>query len=605
MAKIRILDEEIYTRIAAGEVVVNPAAVVKELLENSIDAGATAVTVEISGGGVKYIRVTDNGSGIEKADMPFAIEKHATSKIRSLDDLEKIATLGFRGEALSSIAAVSMLNIASRVKESTEGYILETRGGKDVNISPAGLPEGTTVKVENLFFNIPARKKFLKSAAAETTALTNVVLHTMLARPDISFKLVNHDKVIYHTSGNGNTVDVIRVLYGNDTADRLREIKAAVGQVSISGYISDSSLTFRSGRNITVILNGRYVESKTIRQAVISGYGERLLKGFFPFAVLYIYLPVKQTDVNVHPSKLQVNMFDEQRVLEAVQHATKKALEPDIPPAVHIDEGFGRPHASNIWKEDARQRNVSQTPERLMGEQYKTLPYRNALHVETDINKGFQETIDTHVGEPVPEAGEQLQLEDVRRLVDYRIVGQVFKTYILVEYDETLYIIDQHAAHERITYERLKAQAKSGQVASQTLLSPFVMKHTPEDFESLQKHKDLLFSLGFEYEEFGACTLRYGALPVAVEKSGAMKLIEEILATVEKRSDDIVLLQDTIIKSACKHSVRAGYELSERHIAALMTEISELDAIPHCPHGRPIAVALGKKELEKGFKRRI
>lgn len=617
--RICVLDEAVYARIAAGEVVVNPAAVVKELMENSMDAGATAITVEISQGGKELIRVTDNGSGIYPEDVPLAIQKHATSKISNVDDLGRIETLGFRGEALSSMAAVSRLTVKTRTQDSVEGTILTVSGEHQPEIISAGLPEGTTVTVENLFYNIPARLKFLKNTARETTNVTSVVSRLIFANPHIAVKYISNGKVIYHSPGNGALRDAVVAVYGKEIVPRVAEVNFSTTDLTIHGLISKPSHLYKSTHYMCFFLNGRYIQSKNLQAAVMRGFGERLLRGHYPFSVLHLTLPADQADVNVHPNKLQVMLHEEPEVLDAFNRAVHEALnQQNVPPVLEIPQAAeqnkellssaereGKPNfpefrsAERLYQKSGSR--AAQTPGALMDYTVAGTTEKPSVY---QPEQDFGELIESVKKYQNPPKEEQAEIEDVRRLIDYRIIGQVWNTYVMVESSESLYLIDQHAAHERINFERMKKAAIEGTVAAQSLLIPYVATLPAEDFALLQKHAEFLESLGFDFEEFGPLTLKFNALPVQAEISGAEKMIDNLLEELRNvRGNDVLLLRDTVIRASCRYSIKAGYQLSDAQIEELMQEITELDAIPNCPHGRPIAIVIKKSDLQKGFKR--
>ena len=610
--RITVLEEAVYKRIAAGEVVVNPAAVVKELMENSMDAGATAITVEISQGGKELIRVTDNGIGIVAEDVPLAIQKHATSKISTLDDLDKIGTLGFRGEALSSIAAVSRLMIQTRTADSPEGTVLSVSGEHGPEIISAGLAEGTTVKVENLFYNIPARMKFLKNTSRETVNVTSVVSKLIFANPHISIKYISNGKVVYHSPGNGNLKDAIVAVYGKDMAHKLAKTDHTFGEIHVHGLVSQPTFLYKSTNYMCFFLNGRYVQSKNLQSAVLRGYGERLLRGHYPFSILHIDLPLSRADVNVHPSKLQVMLYNETDVLDTIQKAVHTSLEESSAPPVLSFAELEIPPEKTGFPVNERQTEAfpelrsakkiyepmssraAQSPNHIM-------PPREPLNVFQPA-QDFEALIDSVAKYHAPEEEQEI-FEDVRRLTDYRVIGQIWNTYVIVECADRLYLIDQHAAHERINFERMKKAATEGGAAAQNLLVPYIATLPAEYFSLLTRNIELLQSLGFELEEFGPLTFKFSALPAQVEKSTAEKLIEEILFELRNTRDDILLMRDAVIRASCRYSIKAGYQLSDEQIEELIKEITELETIPNCPHGRPIAVVLKKSDLQKGFKR--
>ncbi len=607
--RIHVLNEAVYARIAAGEVVVNPAAVVKELMENSMDAGATSITVEIAQGGKELIRVTDNGSGIHPQDVPLAIEKHATSKISTVDDLGAIQTLGFRGEALSSMAAVSRLTIRTRTPDSAEGTVLAVSGERAPEIISAGLPEGTTVVVENLFYNIPARMKFLRNTARETTNVTSVVSKLIFANPHISIKYISNGKMIYHSPGNGALKDAVIAVYGKEIAPRVIEVSSPQGAIRVSGLISQPTQLYKSTHYLCFFLNGRYIQSKNIQAAILRGFGERLLRGHYPFAVLHINIPPDEADVNVHPNKLQVMFYEELALLEMIEHAVSGALDQNSrPPVLNIPEDAPKTEepiypefrsADRLYRQPAK---VSQNPSYILAKE-PSFTKKEETPPVFQPSQDFETLIESVTQyRTVPE--DQTVIEDVRRLNDYRIIGQIWNTYVLVECSETLYLIDQHAAHERINFERMKKNVAQGTPAAQSMLIPYVATLPPEEFALLEKHRDLLTELGFEYEEFGPFSFKFTALPVVSESGSAQRLIDDVLEELRNlRTSDLLLLRDTVIRASCRHSIKAGYQLSDAQIAELMQEITALEAIPNCPHGRPIAIALKKSDLQKGFKR--
>lgn len=610
--RICVLDEAVYNRIAAGEVVVNPAAVVKELMENSMDASATAITVEIAQGGKELIRVTDNGSGIVYEDLSLAVQKHATSKINSVEDLGNIGTLGFRGEALASMAAVSRLTIQSRTLKSPEGGILTVSGEHTPEIVSAGLAEGTTVKVENLFYNIPARMKFLKNTSRETVNVTSVVSKLIFANPHIAIKYISNGKIVYHSPGNRSLKDAVIAVYGKDISHKITEVDFAAGQVRLSGLISHPTFLYKSTNYMCFFLNNRYVQSKNLQAAAMRGFGERLLRGHYPFVVLHIDLPLDRADVNVHPNKLQVMLYDEADVLDAVEHAIRSALDINsAPPVLDIPESSSqKEYPVGLEKNDQQIFPEFRPAKKLYSSSIKAAQVPNAIVPRQEFLKeaayeptqDFEQLVESVSAYHAPEE-EQVVIEDVRKLLDYRIIGQVWNTYVIVECADCLYLVDQHAAHERINFERMKKETLSGGTVSQALLIPYVITLPAEDFAVLQKRGDLLRSLGFVMEEFGPLTLKFDAFPIQVEKNGAEKLIEEVLYELQNTKKDILLLRDAVIRASCRYSIKAGYQLSDAQIEELMREITELEAIPNCPHGRPIAVVLKKSDLQKGFKR--
>ncbi len=681
MNRIHILPEQVYTRIAAGEVVVNPAAVVKELVENAIDANATAVTIEIAQGGKELIRVTDNGSGIHAEDLPLAIQKHATSKIAVMEDLTNIASLGFRGEALASMAAVSQMRIASRTQDSLEGATLCVDGEHPPQIEAAGLPEGTTVRIENLFYNIPARRKFLKNTAKETANVSGVVSRLILAHPEIAVKYINNGNIVYQSPGSGKSLDAMMTVFGHEIRSRVLPVSLQAHELRIHGYLVTPSFLRKSAGHICFVLNGRNIASKAMQSALMDGYGERLLRGHFPLAVIYLELPASQTDVNVHPNKLQVMLYEEPAILGNLQKAVKEALSAqEAPPTLSLSNVTPHKEASSLpaalpqaeqvqqperasqtavqkhetedaseadleqvartfaqnrielqprqkaaqaaavmedWSQsDARPastpqaaKRTTQADEKLYQPQQNTIPREPGSLTEeggADIiaqsERAFGKVLDQILR---PDDAQQTMIEDVRSLAQYRVIGQCWNAFLIVESGDMLYFVDQHAAQERTNFERLKELAHRGGIPAQSVLIPHVEQLSGEDFLLLQQNQDLIASLGFEMEEFGPLCMKFSAFPAQVEQAGFHELVDGLLYELKHDSKEVLPLRERLIRRACKSSIKAGDALAPQELEEIMQQILHQDAIPTCPHGRPIAIAITKTEIQKGFKRKL
>ncbi len=647
MKRISMLNEQVYTRIAAGEVVANPAAVVKELCENSIDAASTAITVEIKEGGKKYIRVSDNGSGIHKEDILLTIEKHATSKISLLEDLDNISTMGFRGEALFSISAVSNLTISSRTNDSNEGCVLKVVDNQK-NVAYAGLPEGTTITVENLFYNVPARLKFLSNTTRETVGVSNIMAKLILANPDIAFKYINNDKIIYQSPGNNKAIDALMSIYDSNIKNKVKEVNYSKDDILITGYVSAPDFLYRSTANISVFVNNRYIKSKSIQEQIIHSYGERLLKGHFPLAVISIQIPYDLADVNVHPNKLEIMFKDETYILHCVDIGIRRALDnlntpmltiseatPTLQPQIetqamdahnaydntidgkNTNENSGYNTITNITiKKEQLQMPDLRSAERLYEKQTTLKQTGFSVHKtnseylpkDAENTTGLINAKDIFDIEDFKKIGQSIAQQEqqslpLREVANYKLIGQIFETYIIIESNNSIYFIDQHAAHERIIFEQLK---KERVIQSQPLLISHIMKLNAKDFELIVAKTTDLSEIGFSIEEFGALTIKINAIPLAVgEERGVEKLIEDVLFELRevKGSKDIIIMKEKLIRSACKHSIKAGMPLSSEQIKSIIEEITAKNVIPNCPHGRPIAVCITKEELEKGFKR--
>lgn len=615
MNRIKLLDKSIAARIAAGEVIVNPAAVVKELIENAVDAGATAITVELQEGGNSLIRVTDNGTGIHADDIGLAIQKHATSKVRELADLNGIATLGFRGEALSSMAAVSRLTISSRVHSAANGAVLTVNGGSEPTIQPAGLPDGTAIKVENLFYNIPARKKFLKNAGTEASRVTSMVAKLIISNADIAVKYISNGKVIYQSPGHGQLLDTLISVYGVDIVEKTTEVTCASGIVAISGYISKPHMLYKNAGNILFYLNGRYIQSKKLQEALMNGYGERLMKSRFPFAVLNIRLPYDQADVNVHPGKLQVMLYNEEMVMNAITSCIRDTLETTSattviqplsvtpPETPRMEEKIATsPHTNTKFALDSTDHLQS----RPLKAGHSTASVMRPNTNDHMFDDGFEEVMDEIISAHAPKQSPvQQEIEDIRTLHAYTVIGQAFQTYVICECGDVLYLIDQHAAHERLNYEMMKVQIEQNSALSQRLLSSVLLKLNQADFDTASQNLELLNQIGFDIEEFGPLTLKVSAVPIHMGDSSVEKLLDDVIYELRKGTGDIMIARDRIIKAACRHSIKAGDALSQEELKHIIQELTTMEAIPVCPHGRPIAVALTKSGLQKEFKRTL
>lgn len=625
---IHILDKNIASKIAAGEVIINPASVVKELIENAIDANATSITIDIQSGGKKCIRVTDNGIGMNAEDIKLCVHKHATSKIRTFNDLKTINTLGFRGEALASISAVSNITIKSRKKDNEIGAQLIINGGSNKEFNLCGCPDGTTVKVKNLFFNLPARRKFLKQDSVETTNISIVVAKMIIAHPEISFKYISNENIVYISSGNGKLDQAIRAVYGKDLIDKLIPINLNSGYIKIEGYISRPSIQYKTKKNQLFVFNGRYFNSKQITRAVNAAYNERILKSHYPAVFLNIYMSPDKADVNIHPAKTELLFYDEEILSDAITNGISNLLsqcEPEklldlinfnveVNPKITLSsdekpndtesKGANQLYLKNKYRLStstvSSYENMNCSESALDDPVSKTENQVNIFDIHNNLfaNEKILEINDTEINNSV-------QIIPYKQDSSYKIVGQVFNTYLLYESGETLYIIDQHAAHERINFEKLRFQMQNNRLLSQTLLTPIIKKFHPDDFELLLNNENLLIELGFELDEFGALTYRFSGFPIAIKPEDGLEVIDGLLDELKQNNKEknILLKKERIIKNACKKSIKGGEKLTINEIDFLIKEIKDKNIIPTCPHGRPIITAISKTDLEKGFKR--
>ncbi len=686
---IHVLDSRTIDRIAAGEVVERPASVVKELVENAIDAGSTAITVEAKEGGIEFIRVTDNGCGIEREQLPTAFLRHATSKIEDADDLNHIASLGFRGEALSSIAAVSRVEIITKRKENLTGTRMVLEGAKEQSIDEIGAPDGTTFLMRNLFFNTPVRRKFLKQPATEGSYITDLMEHLALSRPDISFKFVLGNQTRFHTSGNGDLREVIYRIYGREIAAQLVPIQMEENGIKVEGYLGKPVLV-RSNRNFEIyFINGRFIRSGVIAKAIEEGYKQYLMQHKFPLCVLHITMDTETVDVNVHPSKMDVRFSDGMAFARMLSEniATTLRNREMIPDASLEDE-------KSIQKKEQEDRKASwkeHTPEvfekkreesyRVMeAAKYEAVPKDRREFIQKPIwqeaHAGIQtsirkpESISARTEEPnpvtattpetkeddffveaaplepraetsskpviCPETAEviepkedspvQTQPEDkepevkavqqmnlfeekllsVQNRSRYRIIGQVFDTYWLIQFEDKLFIIDQHAAHEKVKYERLMKQFHEKSVISQRLMPPIIVSLTGQEESILHTYEDAFSQLGFEIEAFGGNEYALRSVPVDLYGCSERELFLAVLDELSQETGNrgsFQVIEEKIASMSCKAAVKGNNRLSLQEADQLIDELLTLDNPYNCPHGRPTIIAMTETDLEKKFKR--
>ncbi len=632
MSRIIVLQPVVANQIAAGEVVERPGSVVKELFENSVDAGASAITVEIQNGGIDYIRVTDNGGGIPEEDCLVAFTRHATSKIRVADDLTHIETLGFRGEALSSIASVTRMHLKTRCVGAQTGTEVVIEGGEVKRSGPVACPEGTTIEVSDLFYNVPARRKFLKAPRTEASYVGEYLSRMILARPDISVKLIVNGKTQYHSPGDNNLQNAIYCVYGGEVLPQLRPISFDDGYVMLSGFVGTANLARPNRSHQSFLLNGRYIRSALLSSALQQAYDTRLMGGRFPFAVVAIRISSFEVDVNVHPNKLEVRFINEGRIQDAMRSATAKALLGDAVPSVK-------------WSPTGLEPKISprevQFPARISPEgRVRTVPdltkppaaappLREAAHAgmtpdwtgpvkperaEQDTDKPERRhkpnsppVLDKPPVIAIPSGAAKQKLHEEEQakfgIEPYAIAGQVFDTYWIVQQGERVFFIDQHAAHERRLYERL--MGASGETASQQLLLPETITLTYPEQDTFDRQGSLLSEIGFVIEPFGPLCIRVTAVPSILESRNVASLIHEALDLIARqgRAATKELRKDAIVQLACKHAVKAGDALSAEEIEMLLREFAKEGAPMTCPHGRPVMVQMTKRELEKLFKR--
>ncbi len=586
---IRILDPQVAAKIAAGEVIERPASVVKELLDNAIDAGSTQIRIETREGGLRLIRVTDNGCGIPAAEVELAFLPHATSKIQTADDLRVIRSLGFRGEALHAIAAVAQVTMVTKTADEPAATVLRLEGGKVVSRSSRGAPTGTAVSVENLFVTIPARLKFLKSAATETGHIANVAAQYALAHPGIKFTLMCDGRLSFQSTGSGDLQDVLVKVLGVETA---RGMIAIVPQpdeagktdgIRVSGYVSQPSVTRSTRAYLSLFVNGRWIQSRMLNYAVEEAYHTLLQVGRHPIAVLNIEVPFEQVDVNVHPSKTEVRFLREREVFASVQKAVRTALV----------ESAGIPLATTYPRE-----GESAGPARWGGPRLAV-----PVHGPTGRELGVQPTAvdaDSSPSAPlVPPA------PAASKLPPLRILGQFAQTYVIAEAPEGIYLIDQHTAHERVIYEALVAEHARMAVTSQGLLEPLVLEVTPRQRAVVEGHEQQLAELGFQIEPFGEAAIVVRAVPAILARGNVGQAVTEILDEMAEERGTLASWQEALIISVTCHSaVRAGQVLSHDEMRQLLAQLERTTLPRTCPHGRPTMILLSQAQLEREFGRR-
>lgn len=685
MGRINVLSFAVANLIAAGEVVDRPSSVIKELLENSIDSGATAITVEIQNGGVTYMRVADNGCGMEPDDLPVAIRRHATSKIRNAEDLEGILTLGFRGEALAAIASVSDMRIISRQRGAENGAMLEASGGNILRVSERAATEGTTVIVENLFANVPARRKFLKKDVTEAMAVSAVVEKIALSKPDISFKLIVDGAVKLDTIGDGSVKNTIYSVFGREFASKLIQTELEVDGIRVSGFIGRSD-NVRANRNYqNFFINGRYVKSRTAGAALEQAYTSYIAPEKFPCCVLFLDINPATVDVNVHPAKLEVKFSNEKPVFEAIYYAVRNALEQN---SARPDMSLSQRGARSDWtqtklseatvpiengkSESLRSRQIetelftSPTPSEAAKQPAPTTPpptppkkkeafvqmsaedyVKQYVKDGTDkkleqIARREEERIETKI-EPKPEAKiEPKPVEEPPKVVppqiteqervpsvteeattadepmpiseppapqtlEYRIVGEAFNSYVIVERGDVMLLIDKHAAHERIIFEELKAAMKSSTPTSQMLMLPIEVMMTSEEIQTVGTYKGEIEAVGFELS-LGRYSVSVSAIPEGIGTEAVSDMLVVMAERIKSGTGTAGLTRDIVFEKAlyqasCKAAIKAGREYADAHVKWIVDKLMALPDITVCPHGRPVAMELSKKNLDRQFER--
>ncbi len=649
---IQLLDQNTINQIAAGEVVERPASVVKELMENAIDAGATAITVEIREGGIGFIRITDNGCGIPKQELSLAFKRHSTSKIRSAEDLLTVSSLGFRGEALSSIAAVSQVELITKTADSLTGSRYQIEGGVEKGLEEVGAPDGTTFISRNLFFNVPARRKFLKTAQTEGSHVADLVEKIALSHPEISIRLIVNNQNKLHTSGNHNLKDIIYTIYGREITANLIPLKIEHEVVRVTGFIGKPVIA-RGNRNFeNYFINGRYIKSALISKAIEDGYKSYMMQHKYPFTMLHIEIEPEYIDVNVHPSKMELRFKDGETMYRVIHQAiaaalsgkelipqvtlgnerqaeekvsdsnpTVKKVETRAPEPFEVKRrevlGIGEARAVYPDKPKTPVPAYVQSPNRPTVRPVKS--YQESENILKDkmiqkpVQEPKQETKPVQKPEPKSEPKQelkQMEMFDNRLLSEkarfrHRLIGQVFDTYWLVEFNDNLYIIDQHAAHEKVLFEKNFASLKSREYTSQFISPPIILTLSMQEEDLLKRHMNIFTDIGFEIEHFGGNEYAVRAVPDNLFSLAKKELLLEMLdgLTEENMGTATETIYNRIATMSCKAAVKGNHRLTDREANELIDQLLRLDNPYTCPHGRPTIIAMSKYEMEKKFKR--
>lgn len=622
MGKINKLPKNIWELIAAGEVVERPASVVKELLENSIDAGATAITLEIQNGGIRYIRITDNGCGIQREDVPLAFVSHATSKISQADDLDAIGTLGFRGEALASVAAVSKTEIMTKTADETVGTRMEIAGGESVSLDDAGCPVGTTIIIRELFYNTPARMKFLKTDKSESMAVAGIIDKIALSHPEISIRFIKDGKEVMCTNGNSQLIDAIYSVYGKEFSQSLISVNYELNGISVRGYVSKPFYSRGSGSMQMFFVNNRFIKNKTACAAVNEAYKNSIMVGKYPACVLFIELAPETVDVNVHPAKTEVRFSNEKEIFNVIYYAVKNAVAADT----SRPQASFKPHTDILEKtqpeviqttiSDLPQKNVvrysdapnlsfTETNNHITFNSTPKIKYETVESDEIDLSvKTAHDVNEKHVTtEQIEETPNKETSVTEKNELPFKYLGEAFKTYIFAEYNGKLAIIDKHAAHERMLYNKLKKEM--GNTGSQMFIAPVSVTLSKEEYAALIENFDTLRNAGFDVDDFGNGAVVVRACPLNLEKEDITELITEIAGYMLSNRKEIMPEKlDWVYHSvACRAAVKGGNTNTDYELVQFTKELLSDESIRYCPHGRPVLVELTKYEIDKQFGR--
>ena len=662
---IQLLDQNTINKIAAGEVIERPSSVVKELVENAIDAGANAVTVEIKEGGISFIRVTDNGSGINKDEIDIAFKRHATSKIKSIEDLITVSSLGFRGEALASIAAVSQVELITKTKNSITGTRYISEGGKRISVEDIGAPDGTTFIVRNLFFNTPVRRKFLKSAATEAGYINSLMQYLALSHPDISFRFINNNQNKLHTSGNMKLKDIIYNVYGRDITANLYEVNSSANNIKIEGYIGKPFVNRGNRTYENYYINGRYIKSSIVNRAIEAGYKGFIMPHNYPFTVLHFTINPEIIDVNVHPTKMELRFSDNEYVYNFVYDTILSTLKgKELVAQVEADGQIMHQIRKENKTVNIKEQPVipNQNKDEIPDNKEKVQTHNNnetvgkseiisntvAAYEQTkesikDYDRKIENTgkdimvhnasankQETRLPEPfeikrsevmvkdeekkyqaeVKEKPEQMslfddKLLDVNNKNNYRIIGQLFDTYWLIEFEDRFYMMDQHAAHEKVLYERMMKKIKEKHIDTQMIMPPVILTLNMNEEEVLKQNMPVFARMGYEIEEFGGNEYKVTGIPAGFPKLDYRQMLTDLIDGLmrEGRMSDMDILTEKVASMSCKAAIKGNNKISYKEAQELMDELMMADNPYNCPHGRPTLIVMSKYDIERKFKR--
>lgn len=627
---INILDTMIINRISAGEVVESPFSIVKELIDNSLDAGADKIHIEIRNGGIDYISIKDNGKGIDKSDLKKAFYPHATSKIKDITDLEAIMTLGFRGEALASISNVSQTKLVSKTADSDCAYSIEVNGGEFFDEIATSGEIGTKIEVKNLFFNTPARRKFLKKPKTEENQITNIIARFILAHPEVSFTYIADGKKIYQSSGK-TLLDAIFTVYGVETTQNIMPIDKTIGNYRIQGYVSKLGFSKPNTTYQTLILNNRYIIDEIVSKATYSAYEEYLMPRQFPFYVLNLTMPNIDVDVNVHPSKMNVKFSNPSKIYELVYSAIRSAIYEFLNPTqttkndledkeIDIKDNLIKTdlnslkeitvepnYTSNVDISSKFEQAESFSPITIFDlnketkQDNKNIDYKSILksnsHIQQDSNQ-IQETI------KMEEKVESKDFVNVQNLVDYKVIGTIFNEFLVIEKNDNIIFLDYHAGHERLNYDKFTQMVNNREVVIQDLLVPYVQKMSRQEVEFVLNLKDELTALGFDIDEYGDDRIKINSIPMQLKDINLKNFVDDMLHDMKNIKPTMNNeIRHYLMQKACKSSVKAGMSLSDMEIRDLLKDLDMKNPVLLCPHGRPIITVVSKAQVEKWFKR--